>query len=245
MKLFRKSEQFFLLINPSMKKIPIKQWSEDDRPREKMQKKGVSALSDSELIAILIGSGTKNKSAVEVSREILEACNNDLNVLAKKTIKELQHFNGIGEAKAISIVAALELGKRRKAEEVIKRKKITSSQDAFEYFHSLLCDLHHEEFHVLYLNRANNIISSERISSGGTTGTVADIKIIFRIAIENRAQAIIVAHNHPSGNIQPSEADNQLTKKIKEAAKIFDMSFLDHIIIGGNNYYSYLDNGNL
>ncbi|MFQ3580003.1 MAG: DNA repair protein RadC [Bacteroidales bacterium] len=228
-----------------MKKIPIKQWSEDDRPREKMQKKGVSALSDSELIAILIGSGTKNKSAVEVSREILEKCNNELNVLAKKTIKELQNFNGIGEAKAISIVAALELGKRRKAEEVIKRKKITSSQDAFEYFHPLLCDLHHEEFHVLYLNRANNIISSEKISSGGTTGTVADIKIIFRMALENRAQAIIVAHNHPSGNIQPSEADNQLTRKIKEAAKIFDMSFLDHIIIGNNNYYSYLDNGNL
>jgi len=228
-----------------MKRIPIKNWSEDDRPREKMLKHGPQTLSDSELIAILIGSGNTEKSAVELSREILKSCNDNLNILGKKTIKELTKFKGIGEAKAISIVAALELGKRRKVENILKTRKITSSNDAYQFMYPILCDLHHEEFHVLYLNRANIIIDSERISSGGTTGTVTDIKLIIKSALDNRAQALIVFHNHPSGNITPSDSDNQLTLKLKQAASFFDISLLDHIIIGGENYYSYADKGTL
>ncbi len=226
-----------------MKNIPIKNWSEDDRPREKMLKFGPSALSDSELIAILIGSGNTEKSAVELSREILESCKNNLNALGKKSINDLIKFKGIGPAKAISIVAALELGKRRKAEDIKQNKQIKSSEDAFEYLYPILCDLHHEEFYVIYLNRANIIITSEKISSGGTTGTVADVKMIIKSALDNRAQALILAHNHPSENLTPSEADDQLTKKIKDAASFFEIKLLDHIIIGGSKYYSYADSG--
>lgn len=224
-------------------KKSIKDWSEDDRPREKLLKKGNDALSDAELIAILIGSGSLDKSAVELAREILDTCNNNLNSLGKQSVKELTRHKGIGEAKAISIVAAMELGKRRKLEKAQEQKKITSSNIAFEYFQPLLGDLPHEEFHVMFLNRANIIIDSIRLSTGGTTGTVMDVKLIIRQAIERLAQGLIVAHNHPSGNTQPSKADSDITHKIKDAALLMDINLLDHIIIAGNEYYSFADTG--
>jgi len=221
----------------------IKNWSEDDRPREKLLKKGNDSLSDAELIAILISSGSVDKSAVELAREILDQCNHNLNSLGKKTVKELTKHKGIGEAKAITIVAAMELGKRRKLEKAKEQKKITSSQIAFEYFQPLLGDLTHEEFHVMFLNRANIVIDSIKLSTGGTTGTVMDTKLIIRRALDYLAQGIIIAHNHPSGNTQPSRADGDITKKIKEASALMDISLLDHIIIAGNDYYSFADNG--
>ncbi|HNQ68279.1 MAG TPA: DNA repair protein RadC, partial [Bacteroidales bacterium] len=210
-------------------KKSIKNWSEGDQPREKLLKKGNDALSDAELIAILIGSGSLEKSAVELAREILDSCNNNLNSLGKKTITELIKHKGIGEAKAISIVAAMELGKRRKLEKAKEQKKITSSQIAFEYFQPLMEDLTHEEFHVMFLNRANIIIDSIKLSTGGTTGTVMDVKLIIKQALDRLAQGIIIAHNHPSGNKQPSKADYDITNKIKEASSIMDISLLDHI----------------
>jgi DNA repair protein RadC len=226
-------------------KKSIKNWSEGDQPREKLLKKGNDALSDAELIAILIGSGSLDKSAVELAREILDSCNNNLNSLGKKTVTELIKHKGIGEAKAISIVAAMELGKRRKLEKAMEQKKITSSQIAFEYFQPLMEDLTHEEFHVMFLNRANIIIDSVRLSTGGTTGTVMDVKLIIKQALNRLAQGIIIAHNHPSGNKQPSKADCDITNKIKEASKIMDISLLDHIIIAGRDYYSFADNGQI
>ena len=224
-------------------KKSIKNWSEGDQPREKLLKKGNDSLSDAELIAILIGSGSVDKSAVELAREILDSSNNNLNLLGKKSVLELTRHKGIGEAKAISIVAAMELGKRRKLEKAMEQKKITSSNIAFEYFQPLMCDLAHEEFHVMFLNRANIIIDSIRLSTGGTTGTVMDVKLIIRQAIDRLAQGLIIAHNHPSGNKQPSKADFDITKKIKEAAAIMDISLLDHIIIAGSDYYSFADEG--
>ncbi len=226
-------------------KKSIKNWSEGDQPREKLLKKGNDALSDAELIAILIGSGSLEKSAVELAREILDSCNNNLNSLGKKTITELIKHKGIGEAKAISIVAAMELGKRRKLEKAKEQKKITSSQIAFEYFQPLMEDLTHEEFHVMFLNRANIIIDSIKLSTGGTTGTVMDVKLIIKQALDRLAQGIIIAHNHPSGNKQPSKADYDITNKIKEASSIMDISLLDHIIIAGRDYYSFADNGQI
>ncbi|MDD3858970.1 MAG: DNA repair protein RadC [Bacteroidales bacterium] len=224
-------------------KKSIKNWSEGDQPREKLLKKGNDSLSDAELIAILIGSGSVDKSAVELAREILDSCNNNLNLLGKKSVLELIKHKGIGEAKAISIVAAMELGKRRKLEKAMEQKKITSSNIAFEYFQPLMCDLTHEEFHIMFLNRANIIIDSIRLSTGGTTGTVMDVKLIIKQALDRLSQGLIIAHNHPSGNKQPSKADFDITKKIKEAAAIMDISLLDHIIIAGNNYYSFADEG--
>ncbi len=224
-------------------KKSIKEWSEDDRPREKLLKKGTEALSDAELIAILLGSGSLSQSAVELARDILDSCNNNINTLGKKSLTELTKFKGVGEAKAVSIVAALELGKRRKLEDAAKQKKISSSQTAFDYFQPLMGDLNHEEFHVMFLNRANIIIDSIRVSAGGTTGTVMDVKIIIRHALDRLAQGIIVAHNHPSGNRQPSGADSAITKKIKEAAALMDISLLDHIIVAGNEFYSFADEG--
>jgi len=221
----------------------IKNWSEDDRPREKLLKKGTSALSDAELVAILLGSGSSKQSAVELAREILDSCNNNINCLGKKSLKDLMKFKGVGEAKAVSIVAALELGKRRKLEDAIKQAKITTSRSAFEYFQPLMGDLQHEEFHVLFLNRANLIIDSLKISSGGTTGTVMDVKLIIKHALDRLAQGIIISHNHPSGNKQPSGADTQITNKVKEAAALMDINLLDHIIIADNDYFSFADDG--
>jgi len=221
----------------------IKNWSEDDRPREKLLKKGTSALSDAELVAILLGSGSSKQSAVELAREILDSCNNNINSLGKKSLKDLMKFKGVGEAKAVSIVAALELGKRRKLEEAAKQSKITTSRSAFEYFQPLMGDLQHEEFHVMFLNRANVIIDSIKISSGGTTGTVMDVKLIIRHALDRLAQGIIISHNHPSGNKQPSTADTQITHKVRDAAALMDVNLLDHIIIADNDYFSFADEG--
>ncbi len=221
--------------------LTIKTWAEEDRPREKLSLKGKNALSDAELIAILIGSGNKNDSAVELSKKILASINNDLNKLGKLTISDLTQFNGIGEAKAISIIAALELGRRRKDSEVEKRPIIKSSKDAYNVIADVLSDLPHEEFWVLYLNRKNEVIKKENISKGGVSGTVADSKIIFKSAIEQLASAIILCHNHPSGILKPSTADISLTKKLKETGSLLDTPVLDHLIIGEKDYFSFTD----
>lgn len=224
-------------------KNSIKFWSEFDRPREKLVAKGKSSLSDSELIAILIGSGNKNESAVDLSKKILQSVNNNLIELSKLSINELIKFNGIGEAKAISIIAALELGSRRRESSVINKNKINSSKDVFELFASNFSSTSYEEFWILMLNRANHIIKKINISEGGVSETIVDAKKIFSIALENKATSIVLCHNHPSGNIQPCEADIKLTKKLKEAGKTLDILVVDHIIIGIEKYYSFADEG--
>lgn len=221
--------------------ISIKHLSEDDRPREKLLNKGRDSLSDAEILAILIGSGTREKSAVELCREILIDSNNNLNTLAKKTINDLMKFKGIGEAKAITIAAALELGRRRKSELKENKPSIKSSADAYHYIKHKLEDLFHEEFHVILLNRANKIIKDVLISKGGLSGTVADGKLIFKAAITQSAAAIILVHNHPSGNLTPSQSDKQLTLRMKEFGQMIDLPVLDHLIIGDGDYYSFAD----
>lgn len=221
----------------------IRSWAEDDRPREKLLMKGKSALSDAELIAILIGSGSAEETAVDLSKRILQSLNNQLSELAKLTVKDLMKFKGIGEAKAISIIAALELGRRRKDSEPEKRIKITDSQTAFDTIYAHLGDLNHEEFWVIFLNRANQVIGKQNVSKGGVSGTVVDPKVVFKMAVQFPASAIILAHNHPSGNLKPSQADHQLTRKLKEAGKALDIPVLDHLIIGDHNYFSFVDEG--
>ena len=221
----------------------IRSWAEDDRPREKLLMKGKSALSDAELIAILIGSGSAEETAVDLSKRILQSLNNQLSELAKLTVKDLMKFKGIGEAKAISIIAALELGRRRKNSEPEKRIKITDSQSAFDTIYPHLGDLNHEEFWVIFLNRANQVIGKQNVSKGGVSGTVVDPKVVFKMAVQFPASAIILAHNHPSGNLKPSQADHQLTRKLKEAGKALDIPVLDHLIIGDHNYFSFVDEG--
>ncbi len=221
--------------------LTIKTWAEEDRPREKLSLKGKNTLSDAELIAILIGSGNKNDSAVELSKKILASINNDLNKLGKLNVTDLTQFNGIGEAKAISIIAALELGRRRKNSEVEKRPIIKSSKDAYNAIADVLSDLPHEEFWVLYLNRKNEVIKKENTSKGGVSGTIADSKIIFKSAIEQLASAIILCHNHPSGSLKPSAADISLTKKLKEIGTMLETPVLDHIIVGEKAYFSFTD----
>jgi len=225
------------------KTLTIKNWAEEDRPREKLLLKGRHALTDAELIAILIGSGSKKESAVELSKKILSTFGNNLNELAKLSVQDLIKFKGIGEAKAISIVAALELGRRRKETEIPKRQKITSSKDIFEFFHSTFIDLSHEEFHLLLLNRTNVVIRKEFVSRGGVSGTVVDSKIIFKIALEHLASSIILCHNHPSGNLKPSAEDISLTKKIKEAGVFLEIPILDHVIFSDTGYFSFADEG--
>lgn len=222
---------------------PINQWAEDDRPREKFLLKGKSSLSDSELLAILIGSGSRNESAVQLCQRILASSQNNLNLLGKLSIQQLMNFKGIGEAKAISIAAALELGRRRREEEVIELKKITSSKAVFDIMQPLIGELPHEEFWVLFLNNSNKVIYKSQISKGGITGTVVDIRIVFKLALEHNATSIILSHNHPSGKHQASEADIQITKKIKEAGKNLDIQVLDHVIITEKSYYSFVDEG--
>jgi DNA repair protein RadC len=223
--------------------VNIKSWAAEDRPREKLLDKGRHILSEAELIAILIGSGSRNETAVELSKRILVNVNNNLNELSKLSVQELMKFKGIGEAKAISIIAALELGRRRKETEIVKRDKIAVSKDAYEVIKPFLMDLPHEEFWLLMLNRANLVIKKELISRGGIAGTVVDTKIIFKTAVDNYASSIIVCHNHPSGNLTPSEADIKLTKAIKEAGKIMEIPLLDHLIVTENRYYSFGDEG--
>ena len=223
-------------------KLNIKAWAEEDRPREKLTLKGRNALSDAELVAILIGSGNREESAVELSKKILSYINNDLNKLGKLSIKDLTKFNGIGEAKAISIIAALELGRRRKDSIIEEKIIIKSSKDAYQEIEGILSDLPHEEFWVIYLNRKNEVIKKENISKGGITGTIADSKIIFKHAVELLATGVILCHNHPSGSVNPSQADISLTKKMKEIGDLMDSPVLDHIIVGEKNYFSFADN---
>lgn len=223
--------------------LNIKSWALEDRPREKLLDKGRHILTEAELIAILIGSGSKNETAVELSKRILVNVDNNLNELSKLSVQELMKFKGIGEAKAISIVAALELGRRRKEKEVVKREKVAASKDVYEIMKPVLIDLPHEEFWLIMLNRANFIIKKELISRGGVAGTVVDTKIIFKTAVDNYASSIIICHNHPSGNLKPSEADIKITKAIREAGKIMEIPLLDHLIVTENNYYSFGDEG--
>jgi DNA repair protein RadC len=230
-------------MEESGRSLTIKSWAEEDRPREKLLSKGRHVLTDAELIAILIGSGTKKETAVELSKRILAHFENNLNELAKLSVKDLIKFKGIGEAKAISIIAALELGRRRKEAEPIKRDKITSSKDIFQVFLPQFIDLPHEEFHVLLLNRSNTVIRKEFVSRGGVSGTVVDPKIVFKIALDHLASSIILCHNHPSGNLKPSDQDIVLTKKIKEAGKILEIPILDHLIITDSGYFSFADEG--
>ncbi len=223
--------------------MTIKNWSPEDRPREKLLMKGTSTLSDAELIAILLGSGTAKLSAIDVAKKVLSHVDNNLDSLAKLSIKDLMKAKGIGEAKAITIVAALELGRRRKDQSPDDKAKIESSKTAFELIRGDLMDLPHEEFWVILLNRANRIIRKKRVSEGGVSGTVADPKIIFKLAVDELASGIIVVHNHPSGNLKPSESDINLTKKIKEAGKVLEISLLDHLIIAHDRYFSFADEG--
>jgi len=223
--------------------LVIKSWAEEDRPREKLLLKGKAALSDAELIGILIGSGTPKLTAVDVAKLILTAVNNDLNELAKLSVNDLKKHKGIGEAKAIAIVSALELGRRRKETSASAKTKITCSTDIYNYIKPQLLDLPHEEFWIILLNRANVVMKKMPVSSGGVAGTVADPKIIFKQALEHLASAIILVHNHPSGNLKPSGADIALTKKMKEAGTLLDLPILDHIIFTENQYYSFADEG--
>lgn len=219
----------------------IKNWNEDDRPREKLLLKGRVALSDAELIAILIGSGSRNESAVSLSQRILASANNNLNELGRLSIPELMEFKGIGEAKAISIAAAMELGRRRRAEEALERRKITSSGSVFEFMQPIIGELPHEEFWILYLNNSNKIIKSVQLSKGGITGTVVDVRLAFKEALQLGAVGIILVHNHPSGTLKPSQADIQLTKKLKTAGESLDIKVLDHLIITEKAYFSFAD----
>ena len=223
----------------------IKSWAEDDRPREKMILKGRSVLSDAELLAIIIGSGTRKLSAVELAQQILHDVGNDFNGLAKRSIKDLMKYKGVGEAKAISISATLEIARRKGTLEKNLNPVIRSSKDCFNQLKSIFEDLQHEEFYVLCLNRANSVIAIEQISKGGISGTVADGKIIFKKALENNASALILAHNHPSGQLKPSEADKRLTKHMSEFGKMIDLQILDHLILAENNYYSFADEGEM
>ena len=225
------------------KQLGIKSWAEDDRPREKLLDKGRQVLTEAELIAILIGSGSRSETSVELSKRILNSVDNNLNELSKLSVKELMKFRGIGEAKAISIVAAVELGRRRKETEGLRREKVTTSKDVFDLMKSIMLDLPHEEFWLLILNRANCVIKRELISRGGVSGTVVDTKIIFKSAVEHYASSIIVCHNHPSGNLKPSDADVRITKNIREAGRIMEIPLVDHIIITDGGYYSFADEG--
>lgn len=226
-----------------MENLSIKYWAEDDRPREKMILKGRSVLSNAELIAILIGSGTREKSAVELAQEILSTHQNSLHELSKLSLEALMRFKGIGEAKAVNIMAALELGRRRKAMEKKRLTQITTSRVAYDLLTPYLLDLEHEEFYVMALNRANCVISIKCVSKGGKNGTIADGKIIFKHLVDQNATGVIFAHNHPSGNLEPSHEDRRLTKRFKEFARLIDMEVVDHIIVAGDSYTSMLEEG--
>ena len=220
----------------------IKQWAEDDKPREKLMLKGKQVLSDAELLAILIGSGSRNESAVDLSKRILSKVEN-LKALGRMTFKQLTEFKGIGEAKAVTILAAMELGRRRGSEEEVELKKITSSKSVYDIMHPIIGELPHEEFWVLYLSNSNKVMYKSQLSKGGITGTVVDSRIVFKTAFEQNAVAIILCHNHPSGILQASDADKQITRKIKEAGKLLEINILDHLIIANSGYLSMADEG--
>ncbi|WP_435313826.1 RadC family protein [Cellulophaga fucicola] len=219
----------------------IKNWSNDDKPREKLVQKGKAVLSDAELVAILIGSGSRDESAVELSKRILASVNNNLNQLGKLSIGQLMQFKGIGEAKAVTIAAALEMGRRRRGEEVAKIEKIGSSKDVFNLLQPILGELPHEEFWIVYLNNSNKVLHQAQLSKGGITGTLVDVRLVLKQALEIGAIGLILAHNHPSGGLNPSTADKQITQKLKTAAQALDMKVLDHIIITQREYFSFAD----
>lgn len=223
--------------------FPIRSWSEDDRPREKLILKGKSALSDAELIAILIGSGSRNETAVGLSKRMLAKSSNNLNAFGKLSMEQLLQFKGIGEAKAITIIAAMELGRRRRAEEVVELAKISSSQSVFQIMQPIIGELPHEEFWIIYLNNSNKIIHKCQLSKGGITGTVVDVRLVFKVAIEQNATAIILCHNHPSGVLKASEADRQITRKLKTAGENLDIKILDHLIVTETAFLSFADDG--
>ena len=226
-------------------KITIKLWAEEDRPREKLSLQGRRSLSDAELIAILIGSGSPDESAVELSKRILHSCDNDLNILSKLSIQDLSKFKGIAEAKSVSIIAALELGRRRKETSQQNHVVVHCSKDAYHAIKSQFADLNHEEFWILLLSRSNKITSKHLISKGGQAGTVADPKIIFNTALQHHASSVILAHNHPSGNLKPSQADIDLTRKLTAAGAFLDTPVIDHLIITDNGFFSFTDEGML
>ena len=223
--------------------MSIKFLAEDDRPREKFLLKGKSSLSDSELLAIILGSGNNEDSAVELARKILASVDYNWQKLSKLSIKDLMKFKGIGEAKAISVAAALEIGRRKAAQEIPEKEKITSVNDMYKIFSQYLSDLQTEEFWAIFLNQKNHVIYKTQISKGGISGTLVDVRVIFRIAIEHFATSVVVAHNHPTGNLNPSQADISITRRIKEAGDLLDIKLLDHLIIGENSFFSFSEQG--
>lgn len=226
-----------------MEKLSIKSWALDDRPREKLVAKGKTVLSDAELMAILIGSGNRQESAVALSQRMLQSVEGNINELAKLSIEKLMTFKGIGEAKAVNIIAALELGKRRQLENLLEKPKISGSKDVFNLMQPIIGDLSHEEFWVLFLNNSNKVLAKHQVSKGGMTATVVDVRLLFKQALELFSVAIIVCHNHPSGKLKPSDADLQLTQKIKNAGTTLDIKLLDHLIITEKAYFSFADEG--
>lgn len=222
---------------------PIKDWALEDRPREKLLYRGIGSLTDAELIAVLIGSGNSDETAVELSRRIMINVKNNLNELGKLNIDNLKSFKGIGDAKAISILAAMELGRRRNHSAALEMNKITGSNDVASFMRPLIGDLPHEEFWALFLNRQNKVIDSRRLSQGGITGTVIDVRLVLQMALEKHATSLIFAHNHPSGNLEASDADRKITKQLKEAGVIMDIPLLDHLIITQSGYFSFADEG--
>jgi DNA repair protein RadC len=224
-------------------RMNIKDWALEDRPREKLLYRGISSLSDAELIAILIGSGNSSETAVELSRRIMENVGNNLNELGKLNVENLKTFKGIGDAKAISIIAAMELGRRRNHSSALEMDKITGSSDVARYIRPLIGDIPHEEFWAIFLNRQNKIIDKQRLSQGGITGTVIDVRLVLKMAIEKHATSLIFAHNHPSGNLEASDADRKITHQLKDAGSIMDIPLLDHLIITQESYFSFADEG--
>ena len=234
-------------INIQKSKItfPITDWAEEDRPREKLMAKGVASLSNAELLAIIMRSGSSEDNAVELARKILADFQNNLGELGKATLSQLKSYRGMGEAKAISIIAALELGRRRSTGEIIEKKKFVSSRDIFMLFHPMLSDLPHEEFWILFLNNSCRYLDMQRLSAGGLTDTPVDVRLMMKMTIEQLASRIVICHNHPSGSATPSQQDIMLTRKVKESAALLDVVLLDHVIVADKGYYSFADEGML
>lgn len=228
-------------MSESSNSFSIKNWSQDDQPREKLRDKGKSALTDAELVAILIGSGNRQESAVDLCKRILASVDNNLNTLGKVSLKQLMTFKGIGEAKAITIAAALELGRRRKLEDAPKIQKISSSRDVYNIMQPIIGELSHEEFWILYLNNSNKVLQKQQLSKGGITGTLVDVRLVLKQALEVGAVALVLCHNHPSGTLKPSDADRKITKKLKTAALSLDINVVDHLIVTENAYFSFAD----
>jgi DNA repair protein RadC len=230
-------------MSEKLNSFSIKNWAQDDQPREKLRDKGKAALSDAELVAILISSGSREESAVDLCKRILASVDNNINALGKLSIQQLMTFKGIGEAKAISITAALELGRRRRLEDALKQEKIDSSRSVFDIMQPVLGELPHEEFWILYLNNSNKVIQKNQLSKGGITGTLVDVRLVLKKALEVSATAIVLVHNHPSGTLKPSEADKTITEKLKTAAQSLDIKVLDHLIVTEKAYFSFADEG--